>query len=162
MLFPGNAQISGEQQQEQNQAALDDSHASLYHRDRLNDGPLVGGCASGSDHEGDQHHYQRGPFEENGSQVFKRVVGLKDIEKDFVDHFETNCQADGGASPVCVEICGIIRPLVQREDDSEDQHLRNDVGEEHGKDFVLLSPEHDRSHRQLQHRMCYPERQLEV
>ena len=86
------------------------------------------------------------------------MIGAKDVNKDFMNDFESKNYAYRGAGPVGVEIMHeVARIIINGKQNGKGQDLRNDVGKEDRKLPMQLPPHHHPGHPCLQQRMGEPE-----
>jgi hypothetical protein len=72
------------------------------------------------------------------------VIRPEDVEKDLMNNLKTDCQANGGTTPVNEKENLRIAQLVDGKQDRENQNLRNEVGEKNRKNLMQLATKQDR------------------
>src|SRR5580704_4350488 len=85
------------------------------------------------------------------------MVGAENIEKNLVNYFKAENDAQRICCPVSVEVCRVISRFLQGENDGKDRNLRDHVAEERRKYLLQFAPVHDAGDNRLQDGMCAPE-----
>ena len=160
VLATADAHIVGEKEQEQDHPDLNDAHASLRSDDGLHPGRDLRRIGGNRNHTGYQQHDQARPLEQHAAQIAQGMEQSKNVQEDFVNHGKAKSHAEGVASPIEIEQCGIAVPGGRKYYGKSGQ-LSQNVAEEKLELAVQPAPEHDSGDSDLEDGMGDPERVID-